>query len=160
MLFMVVGFGIPITIIYFKSLLNFRVSRRQDIVKITSSPILADISQSDDPGSLLVTTNPRSMVAEQIRALRTNLQFVIPKQDQKVILFTSSISGEGKSFISLNLGASLAMSGKRVVILELDLRKPKLHSGLEIDNSIGLSNYLISKIGIDEIVREIPQAKK
>ena len=120
-------------------------------------PIIGEISQSNDPGSLLVSSKPRSMVAEQIRALRTNLQFVLPKENQKVILFTSSISGEGKSFISVNLGASIAMSGKKVVILELDLRKPKLHSGLEMENTNGLSNYLINKTSLDKILKPVEQ---
>ena len=96
------------------------------------------------------------MVAEQVRALRTNLQFIIPDEKQKVLLFTSGISGEGKSFVSLNLGASLAMSGKKVIILELDLRKPKLHVGLGIESKSGLSNYLIGKASLNEIVIQIP----
>jgi capsular exopolysaccharide synthesis family protein len=159
LLFFIVGFVIPIAIIYVRDLLNFRISRRYDIEKITPTPIIAEVSQSNDPGSLLVSSKPRSMVAEQIRALRTNLQFVIPKENQKVILFTSSMSGEGKSFISLNLGASVAMSGKKVVILELDLRKPKLHSGLAISNTNGLSNYLIGQAGIGEILKPVEQQK-
>ena len=72
-------------------------------------------------------------------------------------MFTSSISGEGKSFISLNLGASLAMSGKKVVILELDLRKPKLHISLAVENKLGLSNYLVGKASISEMIVSIPQ---
>ena len=157
LLFFLAGIAIPMLIIYLKDALNFRVSKRQDIEKITSMPIIGEISQSNDPGSLLVSSKPRSMVAEQIRALRTNLQFVLPKENQKVILFTSSISGEGKSFISVNLGASIAMSGKKVVILELDLRKPKLHSGLEMENTNGLSNYLINKTSLDKILKPVEQ---
>ena len=157
LLFFLAGIGIPMVLIYLKDALNFRISKKQDIEKITNTPIIGEISQSNDPGSLLVSNKPRSMVAEQIRALRTNLQFVMPKEDQKVILFTSSISGEGKSFISLNLGASIAMSGKKVVILELDLRKPKLHSGLEMENTNGLSNYLINKTSLDKILKQVEQ---
>jgi len=156
-LFLIVGLCIPAGIIYLKDLMNFRVTGRQDVQKVTNAPILAEISQSDDPAGLLVSLKPRSMVAEQIRALRTNLQFVIPKESQKVILFTSSISGEGKSFISVNLGASLAMSGKKVVILELDLRKPKLHVSLEVENKLGLSNYLVGKASASEMIIGIPQ---
>ncbi|MFA5851080.1 MAG: polysaccharide biosynthesis tyrosine autokinase [Spirochaetales bacterium] len=155
--FMLFGIIIPAVIIYFQDLLNFKISKRSDIERVTKVPILAEISHSDDSSPLLVASKPRSMVAEQLRALRTNLNFVIPNKEDKVILFTSSISGEGKSFISLNLGASLALSGKKVVILELDLRKPKLHAGLEIDNTKGLSNYLIGQVTEDEILKSIEQ---
>lgn len=156
-MFLMFGILMPAGVIYLKDLLNFRITRRQDIEKGTNTPILAEISHSNDPSSLLVSLKPRSMVAEQIRALRTNLQFVIPQESQKVILFTSSISGEGKSFISLNLGASLAMSGKKVVILELDLRKPKLHVNLGVEAKQGLSNYLVGKATIPDMIIKIPQ---
>lgn len=153
------GLLIPAGIIYLRDLLNFRVSKRSDIERVTKVPILAEVSHSNDASSLLVAEKPRSMVAEQLRALRTNLNFVIPGDKQKTILFTSSISGEGKSFISLNLGASLALSGKKVVILELDLRKPKLHAGLDINNAKGLSNYLIGEVSYKDILKPIPQQK-
>jgi len=155
LMFFLSGIIVPAVIIYLRDLLNFKIKHRLDIERFTKVPVIAEISHSNDTSSLLVTSRPRSMVAEQIRSLRTNLQFVIPDDDQKVILFTSSISGEGKSFVSLNLGASLAMSGKKTIILELDLRKPKLHLGLTIDNAIGLSNYLIGKATISEIIKEI-----
>ncbi|MGZ3751554.1 MAG: CpsD/CapB family tyrosine-protein kinase, partial [Mucilaginibacter sp.] len=135
----------------------YKVQQRQDIEQYTETPILAEVSHSSENEPLLVSSHPRSMVAEQVRALRTNLQFVIPEPDQKTILFTSSISGEGKSFVSLNLGASLAMAGKKVIILELDLRKPKLHSGLAIDNEIGLSNFLIGKADYAGVIKKISE---
>ncbi|MDB5024592.1 MAG: wzc 1 [Mucilaginibacter sp.] len=155
LIFLLAALAIPTTIIYIRRLLNYKILRRADITKVTDAPILAEISHSQDPGNLPVTDNPRSMVAEQIRVLRTNLQFIIPDESQKVILFTSTISGEGKSFISLNLGASLATTGKKVIILELDLRKPKLHGSLNIENSFGLSNYLIGKADTKDIIKKI-----
>ncbi len=153
--FLFVSIVLPAAVIYFKQRLNFRINKRSDIEDATNAPILAEISESDSPGALLASMKPRSMVSEQIRVMRTNLQFILPEEKPKVILFTSSISGEGKSFISLNLGGSLAITGKKVVILELDLRKPKLHSGLGVDNTIGLSNYLIGKVDYKDILKEI-----
>ncbi len=157
--FFLLGVIVPASGIYVRGLLNFRISRKQDIERVTRVPIMAEISHSESQSALLVVEKPRSIVAEQIRAFRTNLQFVIPNEDQKTILFTSSISGEGKSFVSLNLGSSLVLSGKKVVILELDLRKPKLHSGLDIQNTKGLSTYLIGKVSYEEILMEIPLQK-
>ncbi|MGZ3766945.1 MAG: GumC family protein [Mucilaginibacter sp.] len=157
LLFLLLAIVVPIAVIYLKKLLNYKVQQRQDIEQYTETPILAEVSHSSENEPLLVSSHPRSMVAEQVRALRTNLQFVIPEPDQKTILFTSSISGEGKSFVSLNLGASLAMAGKKVIILELDLRKPKLHSGLAIDNEIGLSNFLIGKADYAGVIKKISE---
>jgi tyrosine-protein kinase Etk/Wzc len=157
LIFFILGILFPAGIIYFQDILNNKIKKRTDIDKITNTPILGEIAHSDESSSLLVVAKPRSMVAEQIRALRTNLQFISPGPDHKVLLFTSGISGEGKSFVSLNLGASLAMSGKKIVILELDLRRPKLHIALGIDNDQGLSNYLISNISYKNIIKEVPQ---
>ncbi|QHS54280.1 polysaccharide biosynthesis tyrosine autokinase [Mucilaginibacter sp. 14171R-50] len=156
LIFFFLGLIVPAGYIYLKEVLNNKVSKKADIEKMTRVPVVAEIGHSEQSTPLIVVDKPRSMVAEQIRALRTNLQFISSGVDHKVLLFTSSISGEGKSFISLNLGASLAMSGKRVVILELDLRKPKLNAVLEIDNSKGLSNYLISTFSYKEIISNIP----
>jgi tyrosine-protein kinase Etk/Wzc len=157
LIFVSLGLGLPVGIIFVKDMLNNNVRRKSDISKNTRVPIIAQISQSDDGAALTIITKPRSIVAEQIRALRTNLDFLIPGNGCKVILFTSTVSGEGKSFISLNLGASLASTGKRVIILELDLRKPKLLSTIGLEKKIGLSDYLIGKVGYKDIIREIPQ---
>jgi len=154
--FLLLGLILPFGVITGKEALNVKVRKRSDIEKHTDTPVIADISQAVDSDPLIVASRPRSMIAEQIRAMRSNLQYVIPGKDDKVLLFTSSISGEGKSFVSLNLGASLATTGKKVVILELDLRKPKLNVALGINNQIGISNYLIDQYGYEDILKPIP----
>jgi len=153
---LLIGFFLPFSVIASKEFLNVRVRKRSDIERLTGVSILADISKSNDTDPLIVTARPRSMVAEQIRALRSALKYVSP-QNNSVLLFTSSISGEGKSFISLNLGASLASTNKKVIILELDLRKPKLNVALGIDNDIGISNYLIGQSNYKEIIKPVEQ---
>ncbi|MFD1258256.1 GumC family protein [Mucilaginibacter terrae] len=157
LIFISIGLGLPVGVIFIKDMLNNKIRRKSDISKNTRVPIIAQISQSDDNGALTIITRPRSIVAEQIRALRTNLDFLVPGNGCKVILFTSTVSGEGKSFISLNLGASLASTGKKVIILELDLRKPKLLSTIGLEKKIGLSDYLIGKVDYKDVIREIPQ---
>ncbi|RZJ99968.1 MAG: polysaccharide biosynthesis tyrosine autokinase, partial [Flavobacterium sp.] len=94
-------------------------------------------------GNLIVANSSRSAIAEQFRALRTNLSFYFKNSDQKIILLTSSMSGEGKSFVAINLGNILAISNKKVLLMELDLRKPGLSAKLEIPNNIGFTNYII-----------------
>jgi tyrosine-protein kinase Etk/Wzc len=157
MIFLFLGLGIPFGVIFIKDMLNDTVRRKSDISKYTRVPIIAQISESEDENALTVVTKPRSIVAEQIRALRTNLDFLIPIPGTKTILFTSTNSGEGKSFISLNLGASLASTDKKVIILELDLRKPKLLSTVGLDKKVGLSDYLIGKVAYQDIIRAVPQ---
>lgn len=155
-IFALLGFAIPFALIYIIDLLNDKVKSRKDIEKATKVPIIGEISNADHDEALVVSNLGRTVMAEQIRALRTNMSFLNPGKELRTILFTSSISGEGKSFISLNLGASLAMTGKKTIILELDMRKPKLHVVLKMENNKGLSNYLIGKVELKDIIREIP----
>jgi tyrosine-protein kinase Etk/Wzc len=157
MIFLSLGLGLPFAVIFIKEMMNNTVQRKSDISKATRVPIIAQIAQSDDGTPLTIISKPRSIVAEQIRALRTNLDFLIPGPGSKTILFTSTVSGEGKSFMALNLGASLASTGKKVIILELDLRKPKLLSTIGLDKKTGLSDYLIGKVDYTSIIRAVPQ---
>ena len=90
------------------------------------------------------------MVAEQFRIIRSNLQYVLSKTEKPVILVTSSFSGEGKSFVSTNMGAVMALAGKKTVILEFDIRKPKILSGLNMGRHQGITNFLVGK-AVDHI---------
>lgn len=155
LLFAFLGLALPIGIVYIINLLNDKIKNRKDIEKATQTPILADISYMENTMALVSNTG-RSVLAEQIRAFRTNLSFLGQGKDLQNILFTSSMGGEGKSFISLNLGASLAITNKKTIILELDMRKPKLHVALNMENGLGLSNYLIGKAELKDIIHPIP----
>jgi tyrosine-protein kinase Etk/Wzc len=157
-LFAAFGLLIPVGFVSAKAALNNRVLRRADVEEVTQVPILGEIVKGRQMGGDDFVFKPRmqSVIGEQIRALRTNLQFFRSDTNKsQVLLFTSSISGEGKSFVSLNLGASLALVGKRTVILEMDMRKPKLHKSLSMENRAGLSNYLIGDATIDELLQPI-----
>lgn len=158
LLFGLIGLMLPVGFIGLKESLNNRVLRRSDVEEATHVPILGEIVKSRQmtADNLIFKPRMQSVIGEQIRSLRTNLQFLRsdPHKSQ-VLLFTSSISGEGKSFISLNLGASLALVDRPTVILEMDMRKPKLHQSLHIENRAGLSNYLIGEASIDDLLRPI-----
>lgn len=157
LLFGLFGLLLPVGILAGRDALNDRVSRRSDVEDVSQVPILGEIVASRNNDPLVMLSGKRSVIAEQIRALRTNLQFLrsTPTGSQ-VVLFTSSISGEGKSFLSLNLGASLALVDRTTVILEMDLRKPKLHAVLGVPNTAGLSNFLIQEATLDDILQEVP----
>ncbi|MGF7040650.1 GumC family protein [Mucilaginibacter lappiensis] len=138
------GIFLPAAGLSIKEMLNIRINSKSDIEKHTSVPLLGEISRNVNKNKLLIYNDFRSIISEEIRAVRTNLKYVTEKGKSNVILFTSSMSGEGKSFISLNLGNSIAMSGKKVVLLELDLRKPRLLKNMGVDNDYGFTNYVIS----------------
>src|SRR5206468_11254040 len=124
------GLAIPGLIIFLREFLNDKVNSRLDIEEITETPILGELGHADDAKTLVVKENNRSYVAEQFRIIRSNLQYLLPKNEKPVILVTSTFSGEGKSFVSTNLGSVLALTGKKTVILEMDIRKPKILRGL------------------------------
>lgn len=154
-----VGLGLPFGFIFLKDMLNTRVMEKRDIEDHTGVPILGEISHHNTDEILAISEKVKTPVAEQFRLLRTNLQFATVNQPNKVILVTSSRSGEGKTFFSLNLGVSLSMTDKKVVILEFDLRKPALLKKLKLKNDIGLSDYLSSdKYSVDDLLKQTSTA--
>ncbi len=154
---LVLGLVLPIVALWLVDFFNSRISRKSQIEEATRTPIIGEVILATDIASpLAVTPSSRSLLSEQIRALRTNIQFLSHEGDGKqIILITSSISGEGKSFVSLNLGASLALTDKRVVLLELDMRKPKMHRYLKDTSKIGVSSYLAGQATLDEIIKPV-----
>ncbi len=148
---LIFGLALPAVFLYFKNVLNNRIILKGDILKKTSVPILGEISHNTENEVLLPLTE-RSIIAEQLRGIRTNLQFALGGGDSKVIMITSSMSEEGKSFISLNLSRILSLTDKKVVLLEMDLRKPKIRSYLQVKKDEGFTNYLVSNISLDSII--------
>ncbi|MFT4031279.1 MAG: polysaccharide biosynthesis tyrosine autokinase [Siphonobacter sp.] len=157
-LFGLIGLVIPVGAMTAKDAMNNRVIRRTDVEEVTQIPIVGEVVKSRDADRLIMSPQKRSVIAEQIRTIRTNLQFLRSTEhgSSQVLLFTSSISGEGKSFVSLNLGASLALVDRPTVILEMDLRKPKLREALGMANGSGITNYLIGEANLDEVLHPIP----
>lgn len=150
-----IGLAIPALFIFLGEVLNDKVTTRADIEKLTSAPVLGEIGHSFSENVLIVNKTTRSMVAEQFRIVRSNLQYVLNKKEKAVILATSSFSGEGKSFVSTNLAAVLALAGKRTIVLEFDIRKPKILSGLGIPKGQGITNYLLGKATLEEVIQPV-----
>ena len=140
---LVLGVGVPVGIIYLLELTKFKIEGRSDVEKLTSVPIIGDIPLTDEKqGAIAVFENQNNLMSETFRNIRTNLQFML-ENDKKVILVTSTVSGEGKSFISANLAISLSLLGKKVVIVGLDIRKPGLNKVFNIPRKeIGITQYL------------------
>jgi capsular exopolysaccharide synthesis family protein len=153
---LIAGLVLPIIIIFAVDLLNTGIATKEEITKLTRVPVIGEISHNASNDNLIVANQGRSAISEQFRALRTNLSFYLKKSEEKVILLTSSMSGEGKSFTAINLGNILALAGKRVLLMELDLRKPGLSAKLGLSNDIGFSNYTISpEIKITDIIKPL-----
>lgn len=145
---LVLGMAFPVGLIFLLNLLRYRIEGREDVERLTKISVLADIPMAgktvDGERALAVRENTNDMMEEAFRGLRTNLRFVM-SDEQKVILCTSCIPGEGKSFVSTNLAMSLALSGKKVIVIGLDIRKPRLVKlfGLPA-NKRGITTFLSS----------------
>eukprot|EP01012_Entosiphon_sulcatum_P010015 TRINITY_DN15787_c0_g1_i1.p1 TRINITY_DN15787_c0_g1~~TRINITY_DN15787_c0_g1_i1.p1 ORF type:complete len:785 (+),score=59.67 TRINITY_DN15787_c0_g1_i1:1870-4224(+) len=150
------GLVFPILIIFGLNFLNTSISTKQDITNLTTVPIIGEISHNLSDDNLIVANQARSAISEQFRALRTNLSFYLKNKDEKIILLTSSMSGEGKSFTAINLGNILALAGKKILLMELDLRKPGLSAKLGVSNEVGFSNYTIdSTVKVENIIKSL-----
>lgn len=146
MIALLMGVGIPVAVIYVMGLLQFRIEGRADVEKLTSVPIIGDIPLAEEgegkQGSIAVRENENDLMAETFRGIRTNLQFMLGEEN-KVVLVTSTISGEGKTFVATNLAISLSLLGKKVVIVGLDIRKPGLNKVFSLSHKEkGITQYL------------------
>lgn len=157
--FLLVGLLLPVFIILLISYFNDSIQSNMDIERLTSTPILGEVIRSDNPSPVLVTTKARSYITEQFRSLRNNLSFFSNTAANPVILVTSSISGEGKTFISTNIAAVFAVAGKRTLLMEFDIRKPKIASNLGVTSLAGISSVLVANqqpSNVVEAVKGIP----
>ncbi|MFC4872492.1 GumC family protein [Negadavirga shengliensis] len=150
------GFFIPFGFLFLYHFLNTRIMDQVQLKSILRMPVLGTIGYSDKKTNLLVAEHPRSVTSESFRSLRSALFYMASEKKCKKILVTSSISGEGKTFISLNIASAMALSGKKTCILGMDLRKPKLSSYLKVSNKKGLSTFLVNKNSAEEIIIKTP----
>ena len=142
----VLGFAIPLLFTYLMQLLRYKIEGHEDVAKLTTLPIVADVAVANeavkDSAGIVVRENQNNQIDEIFRSMRTNIQFMI-EEGQKVILFTSATSGEGKTFNAANLGVSFALLGKKVILLGLDIRKPALGRLFSItDRETGITTLL------------------
>ena len=142
-----IGTIIPIAFIYVKEILRYKIEGRNDLERLTKIPILGDVALSrdikKDQRTIVVHENSNGLMDETFRSIRTNLQFILDGPDKKVIQFTSSNAGEGKTFVSSNLATSMALLGKKVILIGLDVRKPRLAEMFNLsDHKKGISMFL------------------
>lgn len=152
---LLLGFGIPASLIYGRDLLKNKVLNRAEIERITGASVICELNQNKGKEQIVVLEKNAFAIAEQFRSLRTNLHLLYQnKPSGRVTMFTSSVAGEGKSFITGNIGAALAATNRRVIILELDMRRPKISDILMLKKDHpGLSNYLANDATLTEVVQ-------
>jgi len=156
-MYLLLGLAIPIGIIALMEVMRDKVRNRGDVERYTKTPILGEIGHAANEQTLVVTMNNRRFIAEQFRIVRTNLQYMIAKKEKPVIMVTSSFSGEGKSFVSTNIAAVIALTGKKTVIMEFDIRKPKIVSGLDLKRKMGITNYIIGKVVFEDLLVKVDE---
>lgn len=154
----VAGFILSFLFLGFSYLINTKIASVQEVEGLTSAPILGSLpyhSAVRDEQGIFVVDKPKSAPSEAFRSIRTNIEFILPDIKKRVLSISSTVSGEGKTFVSLNLGSVIAMSDQKVVVLDLDLRKPRIHKYLESKHADkGISTLLIKKHKLEECIEK------
>ncbi len=160
MLFMGFGGGLALSLllIFFKSIFYNYVTTKEELSDITTHSIIGVVGKSAEAKKdyLVVHNQPQSLTAEAFRVIRTNLSYFAPKSSSKIILFTSTISGEGKTFCAVNTATILARAKKKVVIVDLDLHKPKQATAWNMTNDVGVTSYVVGKASLKDIIKGTP----
>lgn len=144
---LVIGLAIPTIVLFLINFFRYKIEGHEDVARLTTLPIIGDVAIASETAKtkadIVVHENQNNVMEEVFRSIRSNIQFML-KEDQKVIMFTSTTSGEGKTFTAANLAVSFALLGKKVLVMGLDIRKPRLTNLFELkDKNIGITNLLV-----------------
>ncbi|MBK0382124.1 polysaccharide biosynthesis tyrosine autokinase [Pedobacter sp. SD-b] len=158
----IIGLGSGVGLIFLARMLNPYIYDKETIESLTNTPIVGMIRhfpEKIDPDNkqILTISKPKSIFAESVRSVRTNLSFIASEQQSKVICISSEIAGEGKSFVTINLASSLALIDKKVIFIAADLRRSKVHKTFGIKDKKGLSTYLAHQDELGDIIHQTQQ---
>lgn len=147
------GLGFPFLWIMLADFINFKIRDEEDIVKITDMPIAGHIPHSKGKSQIVVFEEPESNVAEAFRSLRSRMQFFTKEKKSPVLLITSSMPAEGKTFTAINIASAYSLLGKNTVLVGFDLRKPKIYTDFGISNDRGVSTWIIGRDSLDQVIK-------
>jgi len=150
---LILGLIFPMVGIVMVDFFNDKVIDKKDVEKKTKVPVIGYISHSDGKNEIPVFEKPGSSLAESFRSVRTAVKYYIKENEKPIIAITSTITSEGKTFIAINLAVIIAMLGKKVLLIGLDLRKPRINRAFEFENSPGMSTYLSSNCEYKEVIK-------
>lgn len=153
-----IGFALSFLIIFLKGVFLNYIQTKDDLKELTTQPIIGVIGKSKEAKSdyLVVDKFPQSITSEAFRVIRTNLTYFSPKSSSKVVLITSSVASEGKTFCAINLATILAKAKKSVILVDLDLHKPKQANAFNLQNDIGVTSYLVGKANLSQVIKDTP----
>jgi capsular exopolysaccharide synthesis family protein len=149
-----IGIIFPLILALALEFFNNKIQNHTQLQQLTKIPLVGSIVHNTKNTALVIANHPKSQVSEAFRNLRSNISYLGGKDNKKIIMVTSTVSGEGKTFISMNLSSVMAIGGYKTLLIGVDLRKPKIFQDFKLDNSFGLTNYLIGKAGKDTIVQK------
>ncbi len=144
---------LPTSFLMVRDFLNTKIVDIQELENIANFPVVGSVFHNETKSSKPILTHPQSAISESFRTIRTNFDFFLKGQTQQIILLTSSVSGEGKTFTSINLATSFALNGYKTIVLEFDLRRPKVHQEFGYKNILGISSYLINNAMVSDIIK-------
>jgi len=156
---LIIGLAIGLGMIILIRILNPYIYDKETVESLTTIPIIGIIRKfpeaiDENNTQILAISRPKSIFAESVRSVRTNLSFIASEKKSKVICITSEVAGEGKSFIAVNLSSTLSLIDKKIVLIAADLRRSRLHKTFRVSNDKGLSNYLANQCELDDIIIE------
>jgi len=154
--FLLAGLFCPVALIVVRELLDFTVKTVDDVERVSTYPLVGKIIISDKSDAVIVRNYPKSSFTEAFRAMRTRLEFVVGNQEKSSFVVTSAEPGDGKTYIALNLASVFQITGKRVVLVDFDLRKPAIGKVLKEEKHRGVSNYLVGQVEFDKIIHPHP----
>ncbi len=154
---LIIGFLIPLALVIASELLNNKVRNPKEVEKLSPFRLIGTVRHAKSQNPTLVRDHPRSSYAEMLRSIRTRMEFIVKRKDKIVLAVTSTESGDGKTFLSSNMASLYAMTGKKTLLVDLDIRKPNIHTKLGLEGGVGVTNYLIGDCELeDTFIKDSP----
>jgi capsular exopolysaccharide synthesis family protein len=141
-----IGIIAPVIVIYIKDLLQLNITSREELEKLSKISVIGEIMKKEEEEIIVVRDNKTTPIVELFRTLRNNVQFVLDEPEKKIILVTSTVPGEGKTFVSINLATSFALSDKKILLIGMDIRNPQLAANMGFEKGAGLTSYLSGSV--------------
>jgi len=157
LMFLLFGILIPTIIVIIIELLNNTIRSSNDVEKNSTFPLIGAIRHTKSTDPLLVSKNPRSAFTEMFRVIRTRIEFIVQRKTEIMIMITSTESGDGKTYFSINLAGVYSMASKKTLLVDMDIRKPSVNQRFNIVQSDGVTNYLAGQCTLDDIILQLPK---
>ncbi|MCQ2345870.1 MAG: polysaccharide biosynthesis tyrosine autokinase [Paludibacteraceae bacterium] len=149
---LMIGLLIPLLLIILSELLNDKIRTPKEVNKLSNFDLIGTLRHARNQNPILVKDSPRSRYAEMLRTIRTRIEFIVQRKVGIMVCVTSTESGDGKTFFSTNMAALYAMTGKKTILVDLDIRKPNIHDKLGLEDGVGITNYLIGDCSLNDII--------